>query len=639
MCTLFKNRLGGIALLYLVFIAISFCSRSILLVFSFQEVSTSLWEILKSFSVGLLFDTIAFSYFMIPFLLFAVMLPLKFAKSKLNLGLTYFFYTLAIAVMVYVGFAEFLFWEEFGVRFNFIAVDYLIYTTEVIGNIMESYPIGLLIAAIVIITGGISVLLWKSKVLEKILHSETPITRRLAVAAALLLFPLWAWFFADFQLTEISDNKYNKELSKNGMYAFFEALRNNKIDYSAFYETIDEKEAFSHLRTLMQSDNSSYISDDVLNPVRHTTADTTQPEKKYNVILITVESLSGEYMSYIGNDRDIKMPFLDSLAEQSLFFNNLYANGTRTVRGLEAINLSIPPTPGTSIVRRPNNENLYSLGSVFKEKGYTNKFIYGGFGYFDNMSYFFGNNGFDIIDRNSLSEQEITFANVWGVCDEDMYKRTIVEADAAHKKNEPFFMYMLTTSNHRPYTFPEVGVPFSKDRKGGVAYTDFAFRRFFQMLKGKPWVENTIFVIVADHCGGSAGRSELPILEYKIPMMFYNPKISPQKISKLCSQIDLAPTLLSMLNWNYNSTFYGKNIFTMKPEEERAFIGNYQKLGYIKHDTLTILGPQKSANTYKFVDTTGEETPIAPQPMLHKNAITYYQTAEYMFLKGRNKTK
>ncbi|SFB72808.1 Phosphoglycerol transferase MdoB [Flexibacter flexilis DSM 6793] len=637
---LFGHRLGGLLLLYCLLVSIAFFSRLVLLVYSFSEISTSLGELLKTFGTALFFDTVTFSYFMLPFWLFEVLMPLKVVQTKTYKVLTYVFYTLVVALLVYVSFAEFLFWEEFGVRFNFIAVDYLIYTNEVVGNIMESYPMPLLVTAIVLITSGILWTLRKTQILDDILAAQTPFGKRLVAGGALLLLTAFSWFFVDFDWTEISTNKYNKELSKNAIYSFFEAIRNNKIDYAEFYQTVDNKQAFTELRNILQTPESQYIdAQNVLNPVRHTTAQ--GAERRYNVVLITVESLSGEYMSYIGNDRDIKTPFLDSLAEKSMFFSNLYANGTRTVRGLEAINLSIPPTPGTSIVRRPNNENLYSLGTIFKQKGYTNKFIYGGYGYFDNMSYFFSNNGFEIVDRDVISEKEITFANVWGVCDGDMYKRTVREADAAHAAKEPFFMYVMTTSNHRPYTFPNVvGKEFSKDRRGGVAYTDYALREFFQSVQNKPWADSTIFVVVADHCGGSAGRAELPVLEYQIPMMIYSPKlIGAQNIKKLCSQIDLAPTLLALMNWNYNSTFYGKNVLTMKPEEERAFIGNYQKLGYIQHDTLLILGTQKSVTQYKFNPKTGEEKPIPVSDYLKSKTICQYQTAEYMFLNGLNKVK
>lgn len=633
---LFSGRFGGVLMLYIIFVAISFVTRIVLFIYSFSQFSKSIWEILKSFTVGVFFDTIAYGYFMIPFVLVTLFVPHKLASKKISKYLAYTFYSLATVILVYTAFAEYFFWDEFNVKFNFIAVDYLIYTNEVLGNIWESYNIPLLIVGILAISAGIIWFVRRKGWLTKALQNDDNFVQRLKTAGLLFLIPIFGLLFVTQRWSEISNNTYNKELSKNGVYSFFEAFKNNELDYEQFYKIENTKKAFTYLRTLLADSSSHFVSPDVMNPVRMNT--TSGPEKRYNVFLITVESLSGEYMAYIPNTSGITMPFMDSLANQSLFFTNLYANGNRTVRGLEAINLSIPPTPGNSIVRRQNNENLYSLGYIFKQKGYTNKFLYGGYGYFDNMNEFFSNNGFQIVDRSELSENEITFANVWGVCDQDMYVRAIKEADKSYAKGEPFLNFIMTTSNHRPYTFPNVGIKFPKTRQGGVMYTDYALRWFFNHVKDKPWFKNTIFVVVADHCGGSAGRTEIPVREYQIPLVMYAPGIiTPQKVDKLCSQIDLTPTLLGILNWSYESTFYGKDIMKMTPDEERAFVGTYQKLGYIKGNKLSILSPQQRFSFYQFDRHTGEETKMNPDTTLEHNAITYYQTAEYMFVHGLNK--
>ncbi len=632
----FNSRFGSIYLLYLIFISVSFLTRLVLFFYSFSQFSKSVWEIVKSVSTGLFFDTIAFGYFMIPFVLVTLLVPHKLAKKKIVKYITYTFYTIATVIIVYTAFAEYFFWDEFNVKFNFIAVDYLIYTSEVIGNIWESYNIPLLVVSIAAITGVIVWFVARKGWIGRALQSPEGFLVRLKTALILSIVPIIGLLFVTHRCSEISTNTYNKELAKNGVYSFFEAFKNNKLDYEQFYLIKDKKEAFTQLRSLMADSTIAYISPDVMNPV--TKVSNTGEEKRYNVFLITVESLSGEYMNYIPSTSGITMPFMDSLANHSLFFTNLYATGTRTVRGLEAINLSIPPTPGTSIVRRSGNENLYSLGYIFKEKGYVNKFLYGGYGYFDNMNQFFSNNGFDVVDRSDLKPEEITFANVWGVCDQDIYKRSISEADQSFAKGEPFLNFIMTTSNHRPYTFPNVGIDFPKSRKGGVMYTDYALAWLFNEVKDKPWFDNTIFIVVADHCGGSAGRAELPIKEYQIPLVIFNPaNIPAQKVDKLCSQIDLTPTLLGIMNWSYQSTFYGKDVLNMKQTEERAFIGNYQKLGYIKGNNLSILSPQQRFSFYQFDRYTGEEAIKESNETMKDEAVTYYQTAEYMFVNGLNK--
>jgi phosphoglycerol transferase MdoB-like AlkP superfamily enzyme len=318
-----------------------------------------------------------------------------------------------------------------------------------------------------------------------------------------------------------------------------------------------------------------------------------------------------------------------------MFFNNFYATGTRTIRGMESITLSVPPMPGRSIVKRPDNHNMYSSGFIFRDKGYETKFIYGGYGYFDNMNEFFSNNGFDIVDRSNFSNEEDTFHTVWGVCDEDLLNKTLKEADASYHAHKPFMSFVMTTTNHRPYDYPNgrVDVPSHTGRDGAVKYTDYAIGDFLSKAKNKPWFKNTIFVIVADHCAVSAGKVELPLDKYHIPMIVYAPEIiKPQVIDKLSSQIDVMPTLFSMLNWSYKSKFYGRDVLE-ESFEPRALVGTYQKLGLYKDDVLSVLSVGKKLDSYKVLEqdifsTKYKEIPVDKEKK--DEILSYYQSAGYL---------
>ena len=159
-------------------------------------------------------------------------------------------------------------------------------------------------------------------------------------------------------------------------------------------------------------------------------------------------------MKAYGNEKNIT-PFLDSLANKSLLFTNLYAVGNRTVRGLEAVTLSLPPTPGESVVKREDNKNKFSTGSVFINKGYQIKYMYGGDAYFDNMESFFGGNNYEIVDKKTFKPEEISFSNIWGVCDEDMFNKAIKTMNNEANQKKPFFNHIMTVSNHRPFTYPK----------------------------------------------------------------------------------------------------------------------------------------------------------------------------------------
>jgi phosphoglycerol transferase MdoB-like AlkP superfamily enzyme len=354
-------------------------------------------------------------------------------------------------------------------------------------------------------------------------------------------------------------------------------------------------------------------------------------------MMIVVESLSGKFLKTLGAEKELT-PNLDSLANESLFFTNFYSTGTRTVRGMEAITLSVPPTPGRSIVKRPDNHNMYSSGFIFRNKGYETKFIYGGHGYFDNMNEFFSNNGFNIVDRADFSDEEDTFHTVWGVCDEDLLNKTLKEADSSYKAHKPFMSFVMTTSNHRPYDYPDgkIDIPSHTGRDGAVKYTDYAIGDFIKKAKDKPWFKNTVFVIVADHCSTSAGKTEIPLDKYHIPLIIYAPEIlKPQVVDKVSSQIDIMPTLFSVLNWSYKSKFYGSDI--LSPSfKERALIGTYQKLGLYKENKLVVLSPTKKIKSYEVVeqdlyDTKYKEIQIDRN--LEAEIVSYYQGASTLHKK------
>ncbi len=280
-------------------------------------------------------------------------------------------------------------------------------------------------------------------------------------------------------------------------------------------------------------------------------------------MLITIESMSASFMQHFGYP-DAITPHLDSLYKMGIAFEQCFATGNRTVRGLEAVTLSLPPCPGQSIIKRPRNDNMHSTAAVLREKGYDAYYFYGGNSYFDNMETFFGGNGYRIIDQKNYKPEEITFANIWGVCDEDAYDKVIRSlGERADTTAAPFFAHVMTVSNHRPYTYPAGRIPIPNDaklRSGGVMYTDYALGRFFEEASRQPWFDNTVFVITADHCASSAGKTEIPLEKYHIPALIFAPGlITPQQVDKVISQIDLMPTLFSLLGMDYDSHFFGQD--------------------------------------------------------------------------------
>jgi phosphoglycerol transferase MdoB-like AlkP superfamily enzyme len=156
------------------------------------------------------------------------------------------------------------------------------------------------------------------------------------------------------------------------------------------------------------------------------------------------------------------------------------------------------------------------------------------------------------------------FENVWGVADEVLYANALQALNGKAAAGKPFFAQIMTTSNHRPYTYPDgrIDIPSPGGRRGGVKYTDWAIGEFIREAKQQPWFSDTLFVFVADHCAAVAGRTRLPVAKYRIPLIFYAPHmLQPGEYTQRMSQIDLAPTLIEVLGKNGDDHFFGRSFF------------------------------------------------------------------------------
>lgn len=572
-------------------------------------------------------------------ILFGLLLFLPKYRNQIRFWLFTFVMFLYVVFILQNGISEYFFWNEFGVKYNFIAVNYLVYTNEVIGNIMESYPVIPLFSALFLLAGTVTYFIVKRT--RNYIDIIPTFTDKLKLSGIYLsLFGISLLAIPYLAKKENSQNVFANELQSNGIYRFYLAFVNSELDYFKFYKTLPENEAFALLGK--QINSISGVS--TLRPIKSDSVET-----KKNVVLITIESYSADFMKMYGNEQNIT-PFLDNLAQKSLLFTNLYAVGNRTVRGLEAVTLCFPPTAGESVVKRKDNKDKFSTGAIFKQKGYNVKFLYGGDAFFDNMEDFFVGNGYDIVDKKSFTPEEVTFANIWGVCDEDMANKAIKIMNTEANTGKPFFNHWMTVSNHRPFTYPnnKIDIPGdAKSRDGGVKYTDYALKKFFEMASKQPWFKNTVFVILADHCASSAGKTELPVDKYKIPAMIYSPGfIQPQNYTNLMSQIDIMPTLFGLLHFNYQSKFFGQDV--LKPDyTPRALVATYQDLGLIKDNVLTVLSPKQTVKQFQLTLKPDQKLSPAFQiyydqvPLIKERTdlvnetISYYQTASDILKKKK----
>ncbi len=635
----------------------------------FDAVPLPLWP--EIFLKGLWFDLCVISVLVAPICLYEAVLPNNWRKKGWHKALRFTYLWLATALLLFGAVAEATFWLEFSTRFNFIALDYLIYTSEVIGNIRESYPVAQILAAI----GAVAavVLLAISAGVNRADAYGVTVLQRIGLALFAFTVPVLMMYFGNVDqmekqyvptLSEAATNQlpaevrklagmpqegavnpnnaFANELSGNGLFTIAAAQRRNELDYDKFYRTMPQPQANTALvamgvkRTPLGDARKADLSDE---PATNVTPFSSKPK---NIIMISVESLSAEFMDSYGGNKGLT-PELDKLGKAGMKFDRLFATGTRTVRGLEALSLGTPPIPGQAIVRRPAHDHLSTMGELLKYQGFATFFFYGGYGYFDNMNAYYAANNYRVVDRTDIPKDKVGFENVWGVADEYLYDHVIHTLDDKGDKgtqDKPFFAQIMTTSNHRPYTYPSgrIDIPSPGGRDGAVKYTDYAIGKFIKDASKKPWFKDTLFVIVADHCASAAGKTRLPVTGYHIPLIFYAPGLlKPAVFTPVVSQIDIAPTLMEVLGKNGSAQFFGRSFFEPGPALQRAFISNYQALGYLRDNVLTVLLPKQVVESYQVDPHTLATTPAPVNTQLMTEAIAYYQTASKAFKTGELK--
>lgn len=587
-------------------------------------------ELLGIFAVGTWFDIATLCYLLAFWLLISALFPNAWRQHEWSLKLRWSMMFVWMFFLVFGAIAEYIFWQEFSTRFNFIAVDYLVYTHEVIGNIRESYPVAYILLAIAAFV--LFILLTVGSKFGLHTSSASPKSKLVLFVIALVM-PIISYQLVNVDQMQFSKNSYANELAGNGVFSFSAAARRNELDYNAFYKTIPQQQAQATLEAMgvtrfaaQHTQTLQHAAD--LGPFKR---------RPKNVVLVMVESLSADYMGMYGNPQGLT-PNLDRLAQQSLVFDRAYATGTRTVRGLDALSIAIPPIPGQAVVHRPNSDHLATLGEFLEAQKFKTMFVYGGYGVFDSMNAYFRGNDYQVIDRTDFDKSTIQAENVWGVDDESLFNNALTMIDANDKSGQPFFAHIMTTSNHRPFTFPDGKIDLPQGhREGAVKYTDYAIGQLIAKAKAKPWFKDTLFVILADHCASAAGKTKLPVDKYHIPVIFYAPDLlAPGHHKRLISQIDLAPTLLDVLGAKGSQLFFGQSIFEAERKHlpERAFISNYQELGYYRDDTLIVLSPKRKVQAYKVDPTSQESTLTIPKPNILQEAIAYYQMAAQAYKYG-----
>ena len=307
--------------------------------------------------------------------------------------------------------------------------------------------------------------------------------------------------------------------------------------------------------------------DKLLNPVRKVNDSI---YSKPNVMILVMESFGREYIGAFNKSRKIEnyvsyTPFLDSLSNHSLIFTNAFANGRQSIEALPSILASVPSFKVPFTSSPYSNQEIQSLVSVFKDKGYSTSFFHGapngsmGFLGLSNILGFDNYYGKNEFNDNSL------YDGYWGIWDEPFLNYVKNETD---KLVEPFFSTFFSLSSHEPFYVPEEykGVfPMGDVQMHQViGYSDNALKLFFDSAKNEPWFENTLFIITADHTNQFwYPFYSSPINRFAIPILFYHPNGSFKGVNdELTHQMDIFPSIVDLVGYEKPINSWGRSLFS-----------------------------------------------------------------------------
>ncbi|MFP6806916.1 MAG: LTA synthase family protein [Pseudomonadales bacterium] len=396
-----------------------------------------------------------------------------------------------------------------------------------------------------------------------------------------------------------SNDQLLNELALNSTYTVLYAIYGlkNEGDPSKLYTSMPEAEVISRVRKTSLIDDSAFSEH--RQPTYHQFGPAEAGAKK-NLVIILEESMGARFIGKLGGLP--LSPKIDALADEGLWFTNLYATGIRSARGIEAVVTGFPPSNARSVLKLGlAQQGFYTMAKTLKEHGYRNYFIYGGESHFDNMSGFLLNNGFDVaIDENDFSEWK--FKGSWGVSDEDLFDRAHSTFEA---QEGPFFALVFSSSFHSPFEFPEGRIELHDDehntKYNAVKYADYAVGYYFDKAKRSNYWGDTIFLVVADHDESPRGSSLVPVSSYHIPGLILGSGVEASVYSEVTSHIDLMPTLFSLMSIGGSAPYIGHNIF-LRPLNYpgRAIMQFGNNHAYMLGDQVVIHRPEKGALQFTY---------------------------------------
>jgi phosphoglycerol transferase MdoB-like AlkP superfamily enzyme len=507
--------------------------------------------------------------------------------------------TLALVFILFMELSTPQFVMQFDIRPNRLFIEYLSYPTEVIATLWNGFRIALVLGV------GFTILLGTA--IYKLLKAASADITTWRPLPLLLFWPLLVLLVA-FQIRStmahrpanpamfaLTGDAMVNSLIINSPWSVLDAYNamGNEANSSEIYGKYPREKVFPTVKSAPWLRDLQFTSADL--PTLHKQEAVMQRKRPLNLVIVLEESLGATFVESLGGLP--VTPELEKLKQEGWWFEQLYATGTRSVRGIEAVVSGYPPTPARSVVKLSlSQQNFYTLAGGLGRQGYHTEFVYGGEAHFDNMRGFFTGNGFQkVVDRRDMNP---VFEGSWGASDEDLFNKSLERLKTLHDSGKPFFSLIFSSSNHEPFQFPDGRITLHDPQKqtvnNAVKYADYALGRFIAEAKKQDYWKDTVFLIVADHDNRVYGDSLVPIKKFHIPGLILGADVKPKVIQPIASQIDLAPTLLSLIGVSSEHPMIGRDFARDSETPGRALLQFDNYFAWLEGTTATILRPNQT---------------------------------------------
>ncbi|MBE0498799.1 MAG: sulfatase-like hydrolase/transferase [Campylobacterales bacterium] len=616
---------------YFIFIAIFTAGRALFFILYYDRIVDADVNHWYSFVLGLQMDTIVASIILTVPVLLLFSLPKIFAPlARLFIRI---YLLLFLLLAIYIENASFPFLAEFDARPNDIFINYLAYPKEVLGNIWASYKPELFLAFLMMaIAGGYY---WKLTRHSFENAFDAPWWLR-----ALFILPLAAILFigirsslghraANISTAVHTNSHLVNEITKNSLYAIGYSYYSQKQHGGNIsnYGKIDIKEAYERVSKQLRIPIGESER-----PFNRTQLTHFKADKPKNLVIFVQESLGAQFVGELSREKGIT-PNIDRLSKEAIFFDNLYSNGTRSVRGIAGSVAGILAVPGEGVLKRNKAQSgFFTVASLLKSHGYYSSFIYGGESNFDNMRSWFMGNGFDeLIDQPEFKDP--AFTGIWGVCDEDLVKRANQEFTKHHAQNQAFVSVLFSTTNHTPFDFPDGRIELLEGEprcgvKNAIKFADYAIGELINDAKKGGYFDDTVFMIISDHNVRTYGDDLVPIDMFQIMGMIVGGGVKAQRVNKNASQPDVLATALDLIGIDLEYPILGKSIFE-DPNKEALLMQFHDMYALRNGNEVAIVQPNKEALTFTFTD--GNMHPSAHNRSLEQDAVSFVHVLNDMY--------